>query len=62
MKRIPIALGFAFVLIAVIAMCAAPLFAHHGRGATYEQKKEIFLKTVYPSRVFTKLYLKREEE
>lgn len=27
-----------------------------------EQKKEIFLKTIYPSRVFTKLYLKREVE
>jgi hypothetical protein len=44
MKRIPVALGFAFVLIAVIAMGAAPLFAHHGRGATYDTKKQVSLK------------------
>ena len=33
-----------FVLIAALLAVAAPLFAHHGRGATYDMKKEVTLK------------------
>jgi hypothetical protein len=45
MKRTFIALlGSGFVLAAVLSMGAGPLFAHHGRGATYDTKKEIPLK------------------
>jgi hypothetical protein len=33
-----------FVLIAALTIVAAPLFAHHGRGATYDMKKQITLK------------------
>jgi hypothetical protein len=33
-----------FVLIAALVVVAAPLFAHHGRGATYDMKKQITLK------------------
>src|SRR5262245_40016500 len=32
------------VLLAGISIIAGPLFAHHGRGATYDMKKEITLK------------------
>jgi hypothetical protein len=32
-----------FVLLAVVAM-AAPLAAHHGRGKTYDMKKQVTLK------------------
>ena len=45
MKRIPLAaLGFTFALIAVILISAGPLSAHHGRGATYDTKKQISIK------------------
>lgn len=45
MKRILTALlGAAFVLVAILSMGAGPLFAHHGRGATYDTKKEVSLK------------------
>ena len=44
MKRISIALGCAFVLIVALSIGAGPVLAHHGRGATYEGKKEISLK------------------
>ena len=30
--------------IALIAVLSAPLFAHHGRGATYDMKKRVTLK------------------
>lgn len=33
-----------FVLIAVPSMFAGSLFAHHGRGATYDMKKRVTLK------------------
>lgn len=33
-----------FVLIAVLSMFAGSLFAHHGRGATYDMKKRVTLK------------------
>jgi hypothetical protein len=33
-----------FVLIAALVVVAAPLFAHHGRGATYDMKKQVTLK------------------
>ena len=32
------------VLVAVLLTVAGPLFAHHGRGATYDMKKELALK------------------
>ena len=45
MKRIRIAvLGSAFVWVAVLSIGAGPLLAHHGRGATYDMKKEVSLK------------------
>jgi hypothetical protein len=31
-------------LVAIVSMAAAPLFAHHGRGATYDMQKRITLK------------------
>lgn len=31
-------------LVAVIASLSAPVFAHHGRGATYDMKKRVTLK------------------
>jgi hypothetical protein len=34
------------VLAAALLMIAAPLSAHHGRGATYDMKKEVALKGV----------------
>ena len=34
-----------FMVLALIAL-AAPLFAHHGRGATYDMKKQVTLKGV----------------
>jgi len=37
MKRISI-------LLFVLSMLAAPLYAHHGRGATYDMKKRVTLK------------------
>ena len=37
-------LGSGFVLAAVLWAGAGPLFAHHGRGATYDGKKELSLK------------------
>ena len=33
-----------FVLVSGLLMVAGPLFAHHGRGATYDMKKEVALK------------------
>ena len=43
MKRIFVAwLGFCFILI--VSIGAAPLVAHHGRGAIYDAKKKIELK------------------
>ena len=32
------------VLLAAVLAVAGPLFAHHGRGATYDMKKEVALK------------------
>jgi len=32
------------ILLFVLSVVAAPLFAHHGRGATYDMKKQITLK------------------
>ena len=32
------------VLVAGVLAVAGPLFAHHGRGATYDMKKEVALK------------------
>jgi Family of unknown function (DUF6152) len=40
MKRL---LAFS-VLVAALITVAGPLFAHHGRGATYDMKKEVALK------------------
>ncbi|HEU5259654.1 MAG TPA: DUF6152 family protein [Vicinamibacterales bacterium] len=37
MNRLP-------TVIALIAVLSAPLFAHHGRGATYDMKKRVTLK------------------
>jgi uncharacterized protein DUF6152 len=37
MNRLP-------TVIALIAVLSVPLFAHHGRGATYDMKKRITLK------------------
>ena len=33
-----------FVLVAGMSIAVAPLFAHHGRGATYDMKKQVTLK------------------
>ena len=33
-----------FVLVAALLIAAGPLFAHHGRGATYDMKKQVTLK------------------
>ena len=33
-----------FVLVTALLIAAAPLFAHHGRGATYDMKKELQLR------------------
>jgi len=33
-----------FVLAAVVSLLAPSLFAHHGRGATYDMKKQVTLK------------------
>src|SRR5213596_1718623 len=33
-----------FILITTLLITAAPLIAHHGRGATYDMKKEVTLK------------------
>ena len=33
-----------FVLVAGLSLFAAPLFAHHGRGATYDMQKRVTLK------------------
>ena len=35
-----------FLFAAVVLIFAAPLFAHHGRGATYDMKKQTTLKGV----------------
>jgi len=40
MKKLP---GF-FLLLAALAMAAPPLAAHHGRGATFDMKKQLTLK------------------
>jgi len=32
------------ILLFVLSVVAAPLYAHHGRGATYDMKKQITLK------------------
>ena len=37
MNRVP-------TVIALIAVLSVPLFAHHGRGATYDMKKRVTLK------------------
>jgi hypothetical protein len=37
MNRLP-------VVVALMAVLSAPLFAHHGRGATYDMKKRVTLK------------------
>ena len=42
MKKLLAALG----LITALLIVAAPLFAHHGRGATYDMKKQVTLKGV----------------
>ena len=34
------------VLLTALLIAAAPLFAHHGRGATYDMKKQVTLKGV----------------
>ena len=34
------------MLVLVISAIAAPLFAHHGRGATYDMKQQVTLKGV----------------
>ena len=34
------------VLVTGLLIAAAPLFAHHGRGATYDMKKQVTLKGV----------------
>jgi len=44
MKRIPIAFGLVFVCIAMMSVATVPVLAHHGRGATYDTKKEISIK------------------
>jgi hypothetical protein len=45
MKRILIAaLGFAFVWVLGFSIVAEPLFAHHGRGTTYDMRREVPLK------------------
>jgi hypothetical protein len=33
-----------FLLVAALLIVAGPLFAHHGRGATYDMKKQVTLK------------------
>ena len=33
-----------FVMAGIVCLAAAPLVAHHGRGATYDMKKRITLK------------------
>jgi hypothetical protein len=40
MKKLP---GF-FLLLAALALVAPPLAAHHGRGATFDMKKQLTLK------------------
>jgi hypothetical protein len=40
MKKLP---GL-FLLLAVLVMMAPPLAAHHGRGATFDMKKQLTLK------------------
>jgi hypothetical protein len=40
MKKLP---GL-FLLLAALAMVAPPLAAHHGRGATFDMKKQLTLK------------------
>ena len=40
MKKLP---GF-FLILAVLILAAAPLSAHHGRGATFDMKKQLTLK------------------
>ena len=40
MKTLPALL----VLVALHSLLAGPLFAHHGRGATYDMKKRVTLK------------------
>jgi Family of unknown function (DUF6152) len=43
MKRFSAAL-FTVVLVLVTLLGSTPLFAHHGRGSTYDTKKEVSLK------------------
>jgi hypothetical protein len=40
MKKLP----GCFLLLAAVLMVSAPLAAHHGRGATFDMKKQITLK------------------
>jgi len=35
-----------FLFVVVVAVVASPSFAHHGRGATYDMKKQVTLKGV----------------
>ena len=35
-----------FLLVSGLLMAAGPVFAHHGRGATYDMKKEVALKGI----------------
>ena len=44
MKRFTALLGSAFALVAGLSIVTLPLFAHHGRGATYDGAKEVTLK------------------
>ncbi|HYR87480.1 MAG TPA: DUF6152 family protein [Terriglobia bacterium] len=37
-------MGRAFVLIVMLSIGAATVFAHHGRGATYDTKRQVALK------------------
>ena len=47
MKRVSIVLlTSAFALVAGLSIGAGPLFAHHGRGATYDSTKEVPVKGV----------------
>jgi len=36
-------MGRAFVLIVILSIGAATVFAHHGRGATYDTKRQVAL-------------------
>ena len=44
MKRISTVLFYVLVVVAGLSIVAEPLFAHHGRGSTYESNREITIK------------------